>query len=251
MIDYIKIMKLIIAFIRATNIPVDLDNLLTDANIKILINVPFAHQILISKDTRDWCLIFSISILCVIGLISLAYMGHIAEDIDTNKLTSIEKNIFIFSFIICILSAIGLIYSFIFFKNTNTQFDKVENDIKTNYYTNTVPSFELETANALPNSTMTKEDILSFEHFAYDKPDNPTIYEKGNLYELPIPTLLKEANVQSIKNLYDNINFLNNYYDNNYINDEKYHWINTQLNAFYNSNPVDNTNTDILKNLKN
>ena len=114
-----------------------------------------------------------------------------------------------------------------------------------------MPSFQLETANTLPNGTIAKEDILSFDNFSYDKPADTTIYDKGNLYNLPLPTILKETNIQSIKNLYDNINFLDDYYNNNYINDDRYHWINVQLNAFYNSNPTDNTNADILRNLKN
>lgn len=47
MIDYIKIMNLIIAFIRSTAIPVDLDNLLNSNDIKI----PVISQIIISKNT--------------------------------------------------------------------------------------------------------------------------------------------------------------------------------------------------------
>lgn len=47
MIDYIKIMNLIIAFIRSTAIPVDLDNLLNSNDIKI----PVINQIMISKNT--------------------------------------------------------------------------------------------------------------------------------------------------------------------------------------------------------
>lgn len=42
MIDYIKIMNLIIAFIRSTTIPVDLDNLLNSSDIKI----PVMHQVM-------------------------------------------------------------------------------------------------------------------------------------------------------------------------------------------------------------
>lgn len=104
----------------------------------------------------------------------------------------------------------------------------------------------------MPTADLTSDDILKFKEFyhntnTYDKPE----YNKGNLYSLPIITLLQETNIKSIKSLYENIEYLDTYYDNNYIEDERYHWINTQLNAFYNSNPTDNTNISILENLKN
>lgn len=244
MIDYIKIMNLIIAFIRSTTIPVDLDNLLNSSDIKI----PVMHQVMISKGTLDAFINISIIILLLAFAINCLLTIIFASDKENE-----EKNTAIgFKFFaVAVIVFFAFIPLFSFSKHVDNKYDEIRNNIKSNYYTETVPSFELETANTLPNGDMTKEDILSFEHFAYNKPDNPTIYEKGNLYNLPLPTILKETNIQSIKNLYDNINFLDNYYDNNYINDTKYHWINTQLNAFYNSNPVDNTNADILKNLKN
>ena len=97
-------------------------------------------------------------------------------------------------------------------------------------------SYQLEKANTLPNNDLTSDDILKFTEFyqetfyedRYDKPE----YNKGNLYSLPIITLLTETNIKSIKSLYENIEYLDTYYDNNYIEDERYHWINTQLNAF-------------------
>ena len=72
MIDYIKIMNLIIAFIRSTAIPVDLDNLLNSNDIKI----PVINQIMISKNTLDNIISLSIIILlcttfisCILGLV--------------------------------------------------------------------------------------------------------------------------------------------------------------------------------------
>jgi len=244
MIDYIKIMKLIITFIRSTAIPVDLDSLLNSDDIKI----PVINQIMISKNTLDNFINISIIILLLTFAISCLIAIIFAPDKENE-----EKNTAIgFRFFtVAVISFFAFIPLFGFSKHVDDKYDEIRNSIKLNYYAETVPSYQLETANTLPNGDMTKEDILSFEHFTCDKPNNSTIYEKGNLYDLPIPTLLKEANIQSIKNLYENIQYLENYYNNNYINDEKYHWINTQLNAFYNSNPVDNTNVDILKNLKN
>lgn len=244
MIDYIKIMNLIIAFVKSATIPVDLNSLVNNNDIKI----PVINQIMISKNTLDNFISISIIILLLTFAIS-CLMTIIFASAKENE----EKNTAIgFKFFTAaVITFLAFIPLFGFSKYVDNKYDDIRNSIKSNYYTETVPSFQLETANTLPNGDMTKDDILSFEHFAYDKPNNSTIYEKGNLYDLPLPTILKEANIQSIKNLYDNINFLDNYYNNNYINDEKYHWINTQLNAFYNSNPIDNTNADILKNLKN
>lgn len=59
MIDYIKIINLIIAFIRSTAIPVDLDSLLNSDDIKI----PVINQIMISKNTLDNIISLSIIIL--------------------------------------------------------------------------------------------------------------------------------------------------------------------------------------------
>lgn len=72
MIDYIKIMKLIIAFIRSTAIPVDLDSLLNSNYIKI----PVINQIMINKNILDNIISLSIVILfctifisCILGLV--------------------------------------------------------------------------------------------------------------------------------------------------------------------------------------
>lgn len=244
MIDYIKIMNLIIAFIKLTPIPVDLNSLTNNNDIKI----PVIHKVMISKGTLDNFITISIIILILTFAINCLIAIVFASDKENE-----EKNTAIGFrfFIVAVISFFAFIPLFGFSKHVDDKYDKIRNSIKLNYYAETVPSYQLETANTLPNGDMTKEDILSFDNFCYDKPANNAVYNKGNLYNLPIPTLLKEANIQSIKNLYENIQYLDNYYNTNYIEDTKYHWINTQLNAFYNSNPVDNTNADILKNLKN
>lgn len=244
MIDYIKIMNLIIAFVKSTAIPVDLNSLTNNNDIKI----PVIHKVMISKGTLDNFISISIIILLLTFAINCLIAIIFASDKENEgKNTAIGFRFFT----VAVISFFTFIPLFGFSKHVDDKYDEIRNSIKLNYYAETVPSYQLETANTLPNGDMTKDDILRFEHFAYDKPDNYTIYAKGNLYDLPIPTLLKEANIQSIKNLYENIQYLDNYYDTNYIEDTKYHWINTWLNAFYNSNPVDNTNADILKNLKN
>lgn len=250
MIDYIKIMNLIITFIRSTAIPVDLDSLLNSNDIKI----PVINQIMISKNTLDNIISLSIIILlcttfisCILGLV----LGLVLASSKENKKDDNAKSESLPFFIVTIIAFLTILLVCNFNDYVDRKYAEIKKSIESNYYTETVPSFQLETANTLPNGTITKEDILSFDGFDYDKPADTTIYDKGNLYNLPLPTILKETNIQSIKNLYDNINFLDDYYDNNYINDDRYHWINIQLNAFYNSNPTDNTNADILKNLKN
>lgn len=238
-------MNLIVAFIRSTAIPVDLNNLLNSNDIKI----PIINQIMLSKTTLDNIIVLSIIISVFIAVISCILGCALSSDEENSRHTNTPKSLGFF--IIGILAFLAIIPIWNFNNYVDRKYAEIKKSIELNYYTETVPSFQLETANTLPNGDITKEDILSFDNFNYDKPADTSIYDKGNLYDLPLPTLLKEANIQSIKNLYDNINFLDDYYDNNYINDERYHWINVQLNAFYNSNPTDNTNADILKNLKN
>ena len=72
MIDYIKIMNLIIAFVKSTAIPVDLDSLLNNNDIKI----PVIHKVMINKGTLDNFISISIIILlltfainCLIAII--------------------------------------------------------------------------------------------------------------------------------------------------------------------------------------
>lgn len=244
MIDYIKIMNLIISFVKSTAIPVDLNSLANNNDIKI----PVIHKVMISKGTLDNFITISIIILLLTFAINCLIAIIFASDKENE-----EKNTAIgFRFsIVAVISFFAFIPLFGFSKHVDDKYNEIRNSIKLNYYAETVPSYQLETANTLPNGDMTKDDILRFKHFAYDKPADTSIYEKGNLYDLPLSTVLKETNIQSIKNLYENIQYLDNYYDTNYIEDTKYHWINTWLNAFYNSNPIDNTNADILKNLKN
>ena len=121
---------------------------------------------------------------------------------------------------------------------------------------------ELDAAKILPDDNITLDDIVAFnkyheneaiQHFDCTMPSHFPVnkqYERGNLYDLPVAKLLETVNVKSTKNLLSNILYLNNYYKNNYVNDNRYDWINTQLNEFYNPTQPD-VNNDILKNLKN
>lgn len=94
------------------------------------------------------------------------------------------------------------------------------------------------------------KDVNSLIHYGYYGSSNIPV--KGNLYEIPIKTMLQKANVKSIQNLYKNINFLCKYYSNNYVEDNEYAWITKQLNAFYNSEIAEDIDDiELLKNLKN
>ena len=127
---------------------------------------------------------------------------------------------------------------------------------------NAIKEIELETASILPDESISLEDIVAFnkyynneavQHFECAMPNHFNVkpqYQKGNLYDLSIVKLLETANIKSTKNLLSNIQYLNKYYTNNYINDNRYNWINKQLNEFYNPTQPD-VNNDILKNLKN
>lgn len=92
--------------------------------------------------------------------------------------------------------------------------------------------------------------VNSLIHYGYYGSSNIPV--KGNLYKIPIKTMLQKANVKSIQNLYKNINFLSDYYLMNYVEDDEYTWITKQLNAFYNSEVTEDIdNIELLKNLKN
>lgn len=127
---------------------------------------------------------------------------------------------------------------------------------------NAIKEIELETVSILPDESISLDDIVSFnkyynneavQHFDCTMPNhfevNPQ-YKKGNLYDLHIIKLLETVSIKSTKNLLSNIQYLNEYYKNNYINDNRYDWINKQLNEFYNPTQPDADN-NILKNLKN
>lgn len=100
------------------------------------------------------------------------------------------------------------------------------------------------------NEEIDNNDIKSLINYHYYGSSNIPV--KGNLYEIPIKTMLQKANVKSIQNLYKNIDFLHCYYLKNYVEDNEYTWITKQLNAFYNSKITDDIdNIELLKNLRN
>lgn len=100
------------------------------------------------------------------------------------------------------------------------------------------------------NEEIKDNEVDSLINYNYYGSSNIPI--KGNLYEIPIKTMLQKTNVKSIQNLYKNIYFLYHYYLNNYVEDDQYTWITKQLNTFYNGDVTENINSiELLKNLKN
>lgn len=241
MIDYIRIMRIIIYFILATPIPVDEQSFIKNNSI-IYIDTPIIKHIALNYSIINTilfiivcCFTFSTLIFCLIAIA--------APEFERLKDKIFAYTCLLLSGLICFAST----YASLDLQNTH---NILTNNAKLKYNNEIVVSYQLEKANTLPNSDLVADDILKFKEFYQDTYDKPE-YNKGNLYSLPIMTLLQETNIKSIKSLYENIEYLDTYYDNNYIEDERYHWINTQLNTFYNSNPTDNTNISILENLKN
>lgn len=107
-----------------------------------------------------------------------------------------------------------------------------------------------ELLESFTNEKIENKDVNSLIHYGYYGSSNIPV--KGNLYEIPIEKMLQKANVKSIQNLYKNIDFLYKYYLNNYVEDDEYTWITKQLNAFYNSEITEDIDDiELLKNLKN
>lgn len=235
MIDYITIMRKIILFINSAVTNERIDKHVNDAKKHLSKSQTVIYEIYNWSET----LYLTIGAMFVIGYL-----------IYTKKQTPfINMLIAIAIFLIA-----SLVISITFILITPNYVYQLNN--------NAIKEIELETASILPDESISLEDIVSFnkyynneavQHFECTMPSHFPVnkqYEQGNLYDLPVAKLLKTVNVKSTKNLLSNIQYLNNYYKNNYVNDSRYDWVNKQLNEFYNpTEPI--TNNDILKNLKN
>lgn len=235
MIDYITIMRKIILFINSAVTNERIDKHVNDAKKHLSKSQTVIYEI------YNWSekLYLTIGAMFVIGYL-----------IYTKKQTPfIDMLIAIAIFLIA-----SLVISITFVLITPNYVYRLNN--------NAIKEIELETANILPDESISLEDIVSFnkyynneavQHFECAMPNHFDVkpqYQKGNLYDLPIVKLLETVNIKSTKNLVSNIQYLNEYYTNNYINDNRYDWINKQLNEFYNPTQPD-VNNNILKNLKN
>lgn len=235
MIDYITIMRKIILFINSAVTHEKIDKRVNEAKKQLSKSQTIIYKIYMWSET----LYLTVGAIFVLGYL-----------IYTKKQTPfIDMLIAIAIFLIMSLVIL------IIFRLVTTNYVYQLND-------NAIKEIELETVSILPDESISLDDIVSFnkyynneavQHFDCTMPNhfevNPQ-YKKGNLYDLHIIKLLETVNIKSTKNLLSNIQYLNEYYKNNYINDNRYDWINKQLNEFYNPTQPDADN-NILKNLKN
>lgn len=235
MIDYITIMRKIILFINSAVTHEKIDKHVNDAKKHLSKSQTVIYEIYKWAETLY---------LTIVGMFVIGYL------IYTKKQTPFIDMLIAIAIFLIISLVILIIFRLV---TTNYVYQLNDNAIK---------EIELETVSILPDESISLEDIVSFnkyynneavQHFECAMPNHFDVkpqYQKGNLYDLPVVKLLETVNIKSTKNLLSNIQYLNEYYTNNYINDNRYDWINKQLNEFYNPTQPD-VNNDILKNLKN
>lgn len=235
MIDYITIMRKIILFINSAVTDEKIDKHVNDAKKHLSKSQTVVYEIYKYSET----LYLTVVTMFVIGYLIYAKKQTPVIDI------LIAIAIFLIASLVISITFILITPNYVYQLNNNA-----------------IKEIELETASILPDESISLEDIVAFnkyynneavQHFECAMPNHFNVkpqYQKGNLYDLSIVKLLETANIKSTKNLLSNIQYLNKYYTNNYINDNRYNWINKQLNEFYNPTQPD-VNNDILKNLKN
>lgn len=238
MIDYIKILKIVLTKINDT----------IKLHTKKLDNDKFKPD----KDPELRKLLIMHPIIYSIGLLAtILPLFFIIISLGKSQTIAMTKLILT----ICTL-IVGIILLLIDLKTYNNiikiryKLTKQHND----FIWEATKTIEIaKTKELLENFTDEKienKDVNSLIHYDYYGSSNIPV--KGNLYKIPIKTMLQKANVKSIQNLYKNINFLSDYYLMNYVEDDEYTWIAKQLNAFYNSEVTEDINNiELLKNLKN
>lgn len=200
MIDYIRIMRIIIYFVLATPIPIDEQNFIKTNSI-IYIDTPIIKHIAINYNIINIILFI---IVCCFTFSTLIFMliSIAASEFEKTK----DKILAYTGLLLSGLIAFTSTYASLNLTNTH---NALTNNAKLKYNNEIAVSYQLEKANTLPTADLTSDDILKFKEFyhntnTYDKPE----YNKGNLYSLPIITLLQETNIKSIKSLYENIEYL-------------------------------------------
>lgn len=238
MIDYIKILKIVLTEINNT----------IKLHTKKLNNDKFEPN----KDPELRKLLIMHPMIYSIGLLATTLpLFFIIISLGKSQTTSMTKLILT----ICTL-IVGIILLLIDLKTYNNiikiryKLTKQHND----FIWEATKTIEIaktkELLESFTNEKIENKDVNSLINYNYYGDSNIPV--KGNLYEIPIKTMLQKANVKSIQNLYKNINFLSDYYLMNYVEDDEYTWITKQLNAFYNSEIAEDIDDiELLKNLKN
>lgn len=97
------------------------------------------------------------------------------------------------------------------------------------------------------------DKLTKYSNKYYNMKDNLE-YTEGNLNILPLNEILKITGIKSVKNFIFNMEYLNKFYNENYISKLRASWINETLNAFYLKDKKDNNisidYSKVLDNLK-
>ena len=101
------------------------------------------------------------------------------------------------------------------------------------------------------NLTLDETDKLTrYGNKYYDMKDDLE-YTEGNLNILPLNEILKVTGIKSVKNFIFNMEYLNKFYNENYISKLRASWVNETLNAFYlKDNKVRIDYSELVDNLK-
>lgn len=252
MIDYIKILKIILNEIKNTIklYTAELDNNKFEPTEEHELKKPmFIHKIL-----------YNVGLVATFMPLFIIFSYWVVTDDAISNIIH-NRTLILFGIpfnitIICCTTIIGIILFLtdlkIYTKTHNiickmtAQHDKFIYESKKNIKIN-------KTKELLKNFTGEEIDDNEIDALInYNYYGSSNIPVKGNLYEIPIKTMINKANVKSIQNLCKNIEFLHRYYLTNYVEDDEYTWITKQLNAFYNSNVTQTIDTfKLFKNLKN
>ena len=104
------------------------------------------------------------------------------------------------------------------------------------------------------NLTLDEADKLTKYINKYYSMKDDLEYTEGNLNILPLNEILKVTGIKSVKNFIFNMEYLNNFYNENYISKLRVSWVNETLNAFYLKGKKDNNMSidysEVLENLK-
>lgn len=102
-------------------------------------------------------------------------------------------------------------------------------------------------------STLTLDEaskLTKYIYKYYSMKDNLE-YTEGNLNILPLNEILKVTGIKSVKDFIFNMEYLNKFYNENYISDLRVSWVNETLNAFYLKDKNIKTDySELLDNLK-
>ena len=243
MIDYIKILRIVLNKINDT-IKLHTDEL-NNNKFEPKKDPKLRKPICIHK------ILYHVGIIATLPSFFIMFIHLLALD-DKTITNIIHDSIFIY---LCPILIVGIILLSIDLKIYNNINETICEMVQQNdsFIYNTKQNITITKTKKLlkdfTNEEIDDEDIKSLINYNYYGSSNIPV--KGNLYDIPIKTMLQKANVKSIQNLYKNIYFLYKYYLNNYVEDNEYTWITKQLNAFYNSEVTEDIdNIELLKNLK-